>query len=317
MPIKYQCLGGGKELLNVTINTGVRSTVTFRGETKQTDESANVTFSRVPIGVHTVTIKINEMTFTKKIKVVSQLNKCGLQVKDLPIGSKIKFSSGKKFVLMAKDHPIHDAGSATFLSEFIIERALWGGNSWCYKQSNIHKTILPSYYEELNPPEKNAIINYEFTAFDDNAYNGHPQCPDAVGKDSAMNNDFISDKYPGAWSNPVDIMRSYFYLPNSHEYGGTVADGDGGKNLGFSSDKDRIKRYENGDVGDYFTRTSGSPYRGQSYIDYEYITENGYFGSTNGPDSVNVYRGVVPACDISQDAFVTLDNDGYYRILGM
>lgn len=317
MPIKYQCLGGGKERLNVTINTGVISTVTFRGETKQTDESANVTFSRVPIGVHTATIKTNEMTFTKKIKVVSQLNKCGLQVKDLPIGSKIKFSSGKKFVLMAKDHPIHDAGSATFLSEFIIERALWGGNSWCYKQSNIHKTILPSYYEELNPPEKNAIINYEFTAFDDNAYNGHPQCPDAVGDGTSNNNDFIDDKYLGAWATPVDIMRSYFYLPNNHEYGGTVSDGDGGKNLGFSSEKDRIKRYENGDVGDYFIRTSGCPYIGQEYIDYEYITETGYFGSTNGPDSVNVCRGIVPACDVLQDTFVTLGDDGYYRILGM
>ena len=83
------------------------------------------------------------------------------QIKNLPIGSKIKFSSGKTFVLQIKNASGHSANTVTLVSEYIIENQRWSGGADSYSESYIHTSIMPKYYNELSALEKSKFVKYD------------------------------------------------------------------------------------------------------------------------------------------------------------
>lgn len=296
MPIKFQCLGGEKELLNVTINTGIKSTVTLKGETKQTDDGANVTFSRIPLGVHRATITAGGFTFDKNINVVGRVERCGVAIKDLPLNAKIKFSSGKKFVLMAKNVKRHATNTATLVSEYIIENYPWTkAEGTMYSNTNIHKKLMPKYYNELNEAEKSALVEYEAITQD---------VSDTIEHEHGT---FDYSKYSSEGFGVI----SYFWIPSPNEFGSHLGIGFNGYSIGFDEDTNPcIKHFENGAFGKIYSR----------YGDWDrtYGEHGAYIGDERGSfwgEKFPLNYGIVPACDISQDAFVTLGDDGYYRII--
>ncbi len=244
-------------------------------------------FSVLKTGTYTIICTL-ESGFSFQDEIVFEdkmFNAKAIKIKDLDLRSKIKLSNGQKYILMGKSIQGHQTNSATFSSEFITEKAEITG---FYLDSVVHKQIMPRYYNELSELEKRVIINREFSTYNDEI-----------------------DKQVVAFS--------YFWLPTCHEYGlgGWVgAYQQNGAPIGFDSDQDRIKKYTNGEVGTHHARTSayydssGASIRGWRTW---YINNSGTYDS----DDYGGTHGIVPACDISQDAYVALDSDGYYRILGM
>ena len=105
-------------------------------------------------------------------------------------------------------------------------------------------------------------------------------------------------------------MSSYFWIPSATEVGdGRVEDG---VNIGFGGSESKIKRDQYSAVKSWFLRTIKRV--NGNYRPF-YVDDNGVvnFKKIEHPETY----GIVPACDISLDAYVALDDDGYYRILGM
>ena len=271
--------------------------------TKTTDEKGKAVFKGLKAGTYTAMCTVNGKQFTTQITILDTL-KAGLpsaQIKGLPLKSKIKLSNGIKMILMNKNLSGHPANSATFVSEYIVEDYPYGNKfTYEYSTSNIHLKLLPSYYNKLNAEEKESIARRTFTP--KYYLRGH-------GSDSGPKND-------------KTITADFYLLSNEETNAGNRLED--GVNVGFSDNGSRKKKYENGSFGSWYIRNAEwdesdgytDQYRTwQRYIDAAGIVRLKDLGWGDGAEVV-VY-GIVPACDISQDAYVTLDSDGYYRILGM
>lgn len=214
------------------------------------------------------------------------------KIKNLPLGSKIKFSSGKTFVLQAKNakmhhHPSYTGDTVTLVSEFIIENS--STHSYLYEASEAYRTFLPKYYEELTDAEKKVLIMRKYM------YYWTYQHGDG-----------------GRWyDDEEDWAESYFWLLGATELGlnpsyTTHYD----QNLGFTDDASRIKKYENGSTGEYWYRYGfDSMYQGND--SFAFITKTG------GSDSKHVETygytaGIVAGCDVKGDAYVKLKRGYWY-----
>lgn len=204
-------------------------------------------------------------------------------------------------VLMGKKVRGHPSNCATFASEFIVEDYPFGGRyTYKYSTSNIHLKLLPSYYNQLNAKEKESIIRRSFTP--KYYLRGYDE--------------------PSGPMDDATITADFYLLSNEETNAGNRFEDS--VNVGFSDNNSRKKRYENGDIGMWYVRNAewdqsdgydDTKRTWQRYIDTSGIVRLKDLGVGNGPE-VFVY-GIVPACDISLDAYVALDSDGYYRILGM
>ena len=290
MPITYQRLGNsGGGMVDLKITTYPNTLVKLQNEkvnkSAMSDESGVVIFKGLKGGTYTATAKGK----TKEIKVMSEQNSylCE-QVKDLPIGAKIKFSSGKKYTLKIKnpttpvDREKHQPNVAGLFSDYIVDSYTLETPT-VFQNDAEWQSKLVGLYEELSWQEKSVI------------------------KSRIVQGDYSS----GATS-------TYFYMPSSYELNTDIV-GDYNKHQwGFSDDNSRVRKYENGESANWAIRNMYMDRNGSSRANIGYIYPFGRKGSSWVSNSdVPVTYGIVPACDISQDAYVTLDSDGYYKILGM
>lgn len=149
----------------------------------------------------------------------------------------------------------------TFCSEYIIEQGNWEGTA-SFSESEVHKSMLPKYYNELSILEKNSVIKRNFktyTQIGQYSFSGHD--PNTV-----------PEQLPPVHE-PQDIS-SYFYCPDLAElntpaenetlrlFGGNYKDSLLGEYSSLLSrapppditmDVSRKKTYRKGTLGDYFT----------------------------------------------------------------
>lgn len=199
-------------------------------------------------------------------------------------------------------------------SEYIIEEVAWS-DGFPYSESNIHKTIMPKYYNELSVTEKNAIIRRRFPVFSELIVDGE--------KNSA---------------NSYEI-QSYFYAPDLGELNATVIHSftaaftggivDSWARLGnYKDNQSRIKTFKNGDPGGYLTTSTIYDFDSGTNSSEAYDCSIDKSGSGlsilvgvvdggNGPGffSDNAPVNVLPFCDIKGDTIVEKDLDGYWRII--
>lgn len=314
MPITYQRLGnsGGGMVVEISAYPNTQITLSNEKNTyiKTTDEKGKAVFKGLKAGAYTAMCTVNGKQFTQSITLVDTI-KAGLpsaQIKGLPLKSKIKLSNGIKMILMNKNLSGHPANSATFVSEYIVEEYPYGNKfTYKYSTSNIHLKLLPSYYNALTAGEKASIIRRSFTP-------------------KYYLNDYYSSNFPEedqtGTKNDSKITTN-FYLPSETEVNAGTLFKDG-VNFGFPDNASRIKKYENGNAGSWYIRNAEYD---QSDGEIDLYRAWQCFISTSGTrqrkdmsvnDDPSVFTaGIVPCCDISQDAYVALDSDGYYRILGM
>ncbi|WP_317300883.1 hypothetical protein [Allobaculum stercoricanis] len=198
------------------------------------------------------------------------------QIKDLPIGSKIKFSNGNTFVLKTKDTT--NTGSNEFISEFIIEDST--RNTSNYSDGDLFNKTLSGYYTGLKWFEKESILLHKYKyIYSQDIIDGRPS-----GKDN------------------VKQIQSYFYVQSESE-------------LRKLTKEQRVKRYKNGNAGAYFTRDGSN---NSYYSMFIFVVDKTGNISTQSVGSGTVATsGVVALCNINKEAYVGIDSDGYYRILGM
>ena len=291
MPITYQRLGNsGGGTVDLKITTYPNTEVKLQGDkvarTLISDDQGVAIFKRLKGGTYTVTAKNK----AKEIVLVTEYREfLTEQIKDIEIGSKIKFSSGREFILKKHKATAHDQNSATLVSEFIQEDFTWEAqtsNGPFYHNSTKLQTLLTKYFDELSEHEKKCIVN------------------------------FLADgvEYQGRGTQKIEQR---FYLFSLAEFG--ISDSNFPENaterdLGFPDMDSRIKRYKNGDLGKYWLRNGYL--RSDGTRSYWWIGPKGGPNTFNSTASPQTY-GIVLGVDISEDAPVYLEADGYYRILGM
>lgn len=224
------------------------------------------------------------------------------QVKKLPLQSKLKFSSGKTFVLQAKGLGGHPTNSVTFISEYIIENARWsnGEDKVSYTSSNLNRSKLPSYYNALSALEKSKILSYS-------SY-GNMWLPSMseVNNMNFPNNESrikkIKNGSAGQW-----MTRDY-----SNSIGSSHKDGDPYPGIGGQM----IQKYVRGTYQDITCITTTGEFKGVGLYSGE---EMSFSHSPSWMLDYGGYSqsGVVPCCDIDGDAWVTLDKsvDAYWHIV--
>ncbi len=285
MPIKYQMLGGGGGtdlLLKVAPNISVTLSKEGYTQTLTTDESGQALFKNLKAGTYIVKFRSESTELQNEVVVLDKQEETfGVkQVKNLPLGAKLKFSSGKTFKLLKKNAKGHPSNSATFWSEYIIQIHRFDGVQ--YFDSYVHSTIMPSYYNELNEQEKLAVIEQER----------------------------IAVTYTESGTDTSKKGRTNFYLLTVRELGHSDKYPTEYENLGFGSNVTRIKKTTAELARDYCTSDVYQSRSGSSYYG-RFIQEDGSFSSGNDISG----RGIVPACDLKNDAYVILDADGYYKVL--
>lgn len=305
MPIKYQMLGGasGNALLILQTLPNAKVTLTMRSDirTETADASGRATFKGMKVGTYTVTIVCsNGETYNSEVVVTGQCEDVRKKINEIPIGSKLKFSSGLKMILMNKELPGHDPNSAQFVSEYVTETYKWDTpNIYKYGESKIHTQIMLRYYNELTAKEKEAVIHRTFMY------------------------DLYEEGRNNKWYEYE--VSSYFYSLSGRELNTTS--GTSGNNFGFTDDASRIKTLEDGTVSNYYT----SSFKSYNWDYAEIYNISAYTIDTKGhvQDSkvsekksmagdyylIDFTAGVLPACDLKGDTLVLKGSDGYWRIV--
>ena len=285
MPITYQRLGNsGGGMVDLKITTYPNTEVKLQGDkvarTLISDNQGVAIFKRLKGGTYTVTANGK----TKEITLIDEKKEflCQ-QIKELPLKSKIKFSSGLKMVLMTKNPLVpvgeeHASNVACLMSEFVTETHKVQDADDSFERDQEWQNKMFDYYKKLTWQEKATIKPY--FAKCDNIY----------------------------------AINTYFYMPCRYEVG-LKMDSDFNKyNWGFANDSDRIKKLERSSAREYWLRDSGA---WDSSFSYVAVSAKGQLVDVMELRDFPKNSGIVPCCDISQDAYVALDSDGYYRILGM
>ncbi len=195
--------------------------------------------------------------------------------------------------LMNKNLELHAINSATFFGEYIFdsvevqkEDMLETRRYYQYEYSGaLLQSKLHGYFMELKKVEREAFLNYKV----------------------------IFDFY-----NKNDKIEQKFYLPSPDALG--IYDPSNPSlepNLGFTDDVNRIRAYESGIIGEYCTSYIYGNENGG--IDYHFVTKDGGCGYTDGVSLSGDFGinklGIVPVCDLNQDTYVHLGEDGYYTIV--
>ena len=278
-------------MVDLKITTYPNTEVKLQGDkvarTLISDNQGVAIFKRLKGGTYTVTTKNK----AKEIVLVTEYHETIMeQIKDIKIGSKIKFSSGKKFILMKKDAKAdtrepYPLNSACLVSEFIVDTyTMEKPETWV--ESKAWQEKMSACYEELSQKEKNTIFSRTVT---------------------------------NSYGDPV-YMGLYFYMLSEGEAG--VASYDNGYNLGFTDDTSRKRTTESGENMGYYLRNQNRDRNNTWRVNLGSINRNGHnfdtgIGGWIAQEDLPKTGGLVLACNISQDAYVALDDDGYYRILGM
>ncbi len=295
MPIKYQMLGGGGGtdlLLKVAPNISVTLSKGTYTQTLTANEQGQALFKNLSNGTYTATAQGTDgVRYQKEILIddVQEESFVAQKVANLPTGSKIKFSSGREFILMKHKAKAHDQNSATLVSEFIQEDFSWVFSSYggpIYDQNTDLQNLLNKYYGELSWYERKNIVN--FTADGMKAYRN------------------------SAWKYPTIVQR--FYLLSLAEIGYDDSDFPekaSERNLGFPDTDSRTKRYKSGESGKYWLRNG--------YKSHNPVSNHWYIGPMGGQNKMSdssepFVAGIVLGVDISREATVYLDTDGYYRV---
>lgn len=294
MPIKYQMLGGGGGtdlLVKVVPNVSVTLSKGTYTKTLTANEQGQALFKNLSNGTYTATAQgIDGAQYQKEILIhgAQEEGFATQKVANLPVGSKIKFSSGREFILMKHKAKAHNQNSATLVSEFIQEDFSWtfeiNGNPLYNKNTNL-QNLLNKYFGELSRYERENVV--DFTA-------------DGIRTES--------------WGNPTISQR--FYLFSLAEFGiddSVFPENASERNLGFLDMDSRIKRYKNGEAGKYWLRNN---HQSEPSITYWYIGPKGGPNSAKNSNSrpTTFTAGIVLGVDISENATVYLDTDGYYRV---
>lgn len=333
MPMTCQVFGGKQEFpfnAQIRVACPIGSTLTCQlGNMvyKVIPSTNSYTFSVHIKGTWTIKAVLGDKTIVENVEVTSDAEIINVElikaIKDLPLYSKLKFSSGKTFVLQAKNVYDHEPNSVTLCSEYIIEDAPWGEKGdILYSESNIHKNIMPKYYNELSELEKSTIIYRSF-----NTYQGES------GPDDVL----------ALYKKQTYKVESFFYAPDIGELSVMVKfipeNADGGDCewwgagfnyqgvLGYDNYSTRKRTFSDGVPGRYFTTTTRchTYNRNTTYsvatIDSDgsmYAVEETLLQQVGGvaPFPPEVRSGVVPFCDIKGNTIVTKDLDGYYQIIG-
>ncbi len=294
MPIKYQALGssGTDLILKAAPNVSVTLSKENYTNTIVANENGQALFKNLSNGTYIATAQDSDGTQYQKEILINDIKEDILivqKIANLPVGSKIEFSSGRKFILMKHKAKAHDQNSATFVSEFIQEDFSWVFGSYggpIYDKNEDLQNLLNKYYGELSGYERENIVN--FTADGLYGYRG------------------------GSYERPTISQR--FYLLSLAEVGYDESDFTekaSERNLGFPNIDSRIKRYKNGESGKYWLRNGKESHNPRSY--HFYI---GPMGEQNKmTDSSEPFvAGIVLGVDISENAMVYLETDGYYRV---
>ena len=292
MPIKYQCLSGGKSnCLIVQSEAGKK--VTLVGDnysnTIVADEYGNANFKNLKAGIYGVNIKLSEgRVYSKKIAIQNEYieNTKGFkQIKNLANREKIMLSTGRAFVLMNKNLQGHASNSFTAIQEKCYDIAwshvettpnlsvnLLGGNKHG-PEYNYDENI---FYALLQQYEKDKILPY--TYWEQNK----------------------SAEYK--WK-----VTSRFYLPSEHELATSPNSYSEKKGvwIGFTSESDRIKENVLGDPCLYDTRSMNGR---NSVLSVNYTGQISVFGG------LGAWYHMI-CCDFDGDAWVTKGSDGYWRIV--
>lgn len=284
MPIKFQALGGGGGidlLLKVAPNIIVTLSREGYTSTLTTDEQGQALFKKLKAGTYTVRFKNGNIEFQNELIVFDKQKETFnvKQIKDLPLGAKLKFSSGKTFILLKKNAKGHPDNSAVFWSEYITKIHRFDGVQ--YFDSEVYRSIMPSYYNELNEQEKRASINYERIA------TTYEESGSGTKKRGFANFYLLTLKELGC----DDFLEEY-------------------ENLGFKDNGNRIKKQQGELARDYSTSDVYRSRAGGFYYG-RFIKSSGALSSGNDVSG----RGIVPACDLKSDTYVILDADGYYKVL--
>lgn len=298
MPIKYQMLGGGGGgtdlLLKVAPNISVALSKGAYTKTIVAGENGQAIFKNLSNGTYTAIAQgTGGVQYQKEILIhgVQEEGFAAQKVANLPVGSKIKFSSGREFILMKHKATAHDQSSATLVSEFIQENFAWTFEINGYPIYSANKNLqdlLNKYFNELSGYERENVVN--FTADGTRTYEG------------------------GKYESVTTSQR--FYLLSLAEFGlddGKFPEKASERNLGYLDMDSRIKRHKNGDVDKYWLRNN---YRSTPSITYWYIGPKGGPNSANNSNSrpTTFTAGIVLGVDVSENAKVYLDTDGYYRL---
>ena len=222
------------------------------------------------------------------------------QIKNLPIGSKIKFSSGRTFVLQAKN--VHTQNTVTLVSEFITEDYRWISGSDSYSETSIHTSLMPKYYNELTFVEKSKFVKYgNYQHF------WIPSEYELKNQLGFTNNASKIKKYAsgsaGEYWTASHRMREGMYS------GEPVLNPDG-------SSETRYEASYNG-YADCISKSGSTTevrvYNGRIwYTEHRLPNGNSYdTGKTYSGSSTHYERGVVPFCDINGDAFMRFKS-GYW-----
>ena len=165
MPIKYQMLGGGGgQTLIITTNPNAQVTLSNDkySKTITTDEHGRAEFKGLKDGVYTVVAKTEEGNVQKEILISSE-NSVALfatkPLRELALGEKIMFSSGKSFLVQAKNVTGFPSDSVTLVSEYVTEETNVGFTDGLDQV----REILNGYYLKLSIIEKGVIINHSYT----------------------------------------------------------------------------------------------------------------------------------------------------------
>ncbi len=291
MPIKYQCLGGGSTELTVKTSKP-NTTVTITKENFEmvlvSDDSCSVVCKLVD-GTYQIKSETPEGEISQKEVVIFRRKQADLritdQIKNLPLGSKLKFSSGKEFILQAKNlGSNHEDNTVTLVSEFIIEST--SVSTYNHSVTEMYRTLSPKYYNELSPIEKDKMIMTKYVSVNYTWY-------------SSTSSD---------WEKSTTNCSQYFYCMSKAELG-FKSDSSQGVPFGFTGDTSRIKKYKNGSAGEYFVRDTDRNDNTYNPIVF-FVKEDG----TPGNATSSYTAGFVPACDIKGDTKIALDSDGYWVI---
>lgn len=295
MPIKYQALGGsgGTDLiLKVAPNVSVTLSKGNYTNTITTNENGQALFKNLSNGTYIATAQDSDGTQYQKEILINDIKEDVLivqKIANLPVGSKIELSSGRKFILMKHKAEAHDQNGATFVSEFIQEDFEWVFNSYGGPLYDVYsgvQTLLAKYLDELSGYERKNVLNFSA--------------------------DGLKRNTSGKWENPKIDQR--FYLLSMAEVGYDSSDFNekaSERNLGFPDTDSRIKRYENGEAGTYWLRNG---YHKTPNSNHWCIGSNGMQNQIIGDSSKPFTAGIVLGVDISENAMVYLESDGYYRV---
>lgn len=166
MPIKYQMLGGSDRLQNLLVTAPPNARVTVSNDqyekTITTNESGQALFKNLRFGTYNLVVLFSGSThLSKNVVITDHINESFenlKMIKDVNLRDRLKFSSGKTYVIMNRNLNYHESNTVTLITEFVTEKSEWGSTAG----GDAFKTKNQNYYSELEYYEKEKIIYHDY-----------------------------------------------------------------------------------------------------------------------------------------------------------